>query len=186
MLAVSALVLLGGGGLVAVLLITGKLGSDPAPEVAQAAPANANPAQPEAAPANQGNGGGERGPGDTPYVGLDQIIWKPGDKSRPQEEGSGPRTPLVGHSMQAKEVRTVEWKINQSFAFSGDRKYMGEQAMRGMEGYVPDSLVIDEAQRVVRLKYKGTVLTAGHYRTALELATELTLDQEPRFPEPAQ
>ncbi len=52
-----------------------------------------------------------------------------------------------------------------------------------MAGYIPGSLEIDEKNKVVRLKFKGTVLTARDYRTPLELATELQLDPEPSFPQ---
>ncbi len=95
-----------------------------APQAAQ--PPAADPAANAPPAANQAQGGDEQdaqsrasGVRNSPYVGLDQVIWKPGDKMPPKQEGSGPRTPLVGHSMQANEVRTVEWKIVASYSVPG-------------------------------------------------------------------
>jgi hypothetical protein len=110
------------------------------------------------------------------------IIYKPGDSLGPKAEGSGPRTALLGKAMQANEVRTIMWRIVQAYPVpKGERLTAGEGAMRPLPGYIPDSLVIDEPNNIISLKYKGIELVGHDYRTVLELATELNLDPRPRF-----
>ena len=179
--AIGSFVLLSASVGVAIVVIFGGESATVQPPVAAiAAQANAPAAaDPNAIPEMPEKK--ERPPGAAPYVGLDQIIYKPGDTLGPKEEGSGKRVIGVGKSMQPNEVRTVMWRIT-NMAGGGDKKAQAEQQLRTINGYVYDSLVIDSQKQVVRLKYKGTVLTARDYRIILEFETELTLDPEPYFP----